>query len=74
MFFDNWVSVFSPNFCLFLKVSQCEIFVCSDFHDFFTIKFLWVGDFRVKKIEQIFRGSFRASKFVTVGTCMLSLI
>ncbi len=32
----------------YLKVPKCEIFDRSDFHDFYTIKFLWEGDFGVK--------------------------
>ena len=31
-----------------LKVPKCEIFGRSDFHDFYTIKSLWEGDFGVK--------------------------
>jgi hypothetical protein len=31
-----------------LKVHKCEIFGRSDFHDFYTIKSFWVGDFEVK--------------------------
>ncbi len=31
-----------------LKVPKCEIFDRSDFHDFYTIKSLWEGDFGVK--------------------------
>ncbi len=51
---------------------KCEIFDRSDFHDFYNIKSLWGGDFGVKiKKFQIFRGSFRAVKFLTH---MLSLI
>ena len=43
-----------------------EIFDRSDFPDFYTIKSLRVGDFRVKikKILKIFRGSFRGAKFL----------
>jgi hypothetical protein len=33
-----------------LKVAKFEIFYCSDFHDFYTIKSLHEGDFGVKKI------------------------
>ncbi len=47
-----------------LKVPKSEIFDCSDFHDFYTIK---EGDFGEKK----FRGSFGTAKFTTG---MLSLI
>jgi hypothetical protein len=56
-----------------LKVPKCEIFDHSDFHDFYTIKSLWEGDFgvKIKKFKQIFRGSFGATKFLT---CMLSII
>ncbi len=32
-----------------LKVPKCEIFDRSDFDDFYTIKSLCEGDFRVKK-------------------------
>ncbi len=28
-----------------LKVPKCEIFDRSDFHDFYSIKPVWVGDF-----------------------------
>ncbi len=31
-----------------LKVPKCEIFDGSDFHDFYTNKSLWEGDFGVK--------------------------
>ncbi len=31
-----------------LKVPKCEIFDRSDFHDLYTKKPLWVGDFRAK--------------------------
>jgi hypothetical protein len=31
-----------------LKVPKCEIFDCSDFNDFYTIKSLCEGDFVVK--------------------------
>ncbi len=31
-----------------LKVTKCEKFHRTDFFDFFTIKPLWVGDFRAK--------------------------
>jgi hypothetical protein len=33
---------------LILKVPKCEIFDRSDFHDFYTIKSLWEGNFGVK--------------------------
>ncbi len=32
-----------------LKVPKCEIFDRSDFHDFYSIKPVWVGDFGAKK-------------------------
>jgi hypothetical protein len=35
------------NWKLTLKVPKCEIFDHSDFHDFYTIKSLWEGDFGV---------------------------
>jgi hypothetical protein len=35
-------------YILLLKVSKCEIFDCSDFHDFYTIMPFWVGDFGAK--------------------------
>ena len=56
-----------------LKVPKREIFDRSDFPDFYTIKSLWEGDFRVriKCLKKIFRGSFGAAKFLTR---MLSLI
>jgi hypothetical protein len=56
---------------MFLKVPKCEIFNRSDFHDFYTIKSLWEGDFGVKIKCKKFRGSFGAAKFLTR---MLSLI
>ncbi len=31
-----------------LKVPKCEDFDGSDFHDFYAIKPVWVGDFRVE--------------------------
>jgi hypothetical protein len=31
-----------------LKVPKCEIFERSDFHDFYSIKPFWVGDFGAK--------------------------
>ncbi len=31
-----------------LKVPKCEIFNRSDFHDFYSIKSFWVGDFGAK--------------------------
>ncbi len=31
-----------------LKVPKCDIFVRSDFPDFYTIKSSWVGDLEVK--------------------------
>jgi hypothetical protein len=47
-------------------VPKREIFDLSDFPDFYTIKPLRVGDFgvKIKKILQIFRGSFRGAKFL----------
>jgi hypothetical protein len=45
----------------FLKVPKCENFHRTDFFYFYTIKPLWVGDFRVKNKKfkiLIFRGSF----------------
>ncbi len=52
---------------------KCEIFDRSDFDDFYTMKFLWGGDFgvKIKVCFFIFRGSFGAAKFLTG---MLSLI
>ena len=49
-----------------LKVPKREIFDGSDFPDFYTIKSLRVGDFRVKikKFLKIFRVSFRGAKFL----------
>jgi hypothetical protein len=41
-------------------VPKCEIFDRSDFHEFYTIKLFWVGDFGVKyelKITLIFGGA-----------------
>ncbi len=32
----------------YLKVPKCEIFDRSDFHDFYSIKPFWVGDFGAK--------------------------
>ncbi len=32
----------------FLKVPKCEIFDRSDFHDFYSIKPFWIGDFEAK--------------------------
>jgi hypothetical protein len=56
-----------------LKGAQSEIFDCWDFPDFYTIKFLWEGDFavKIKNLKKIFRDSFGAAKFLTH---MLSLI
>jgi hypothetical protein len=56
-----------------LKVPKCEIFDRSDFHDFYPIKSLWEGDFgvKIKCLNNIFRGSFGAAKFLTR---MLSII
>ncbi len=52
---------------------KCEIFDSSDVHDFHTIKSLREGDIgvKIKKIKQIFRGSFGAAKFLMR---MLSII
>ncbi len=38
----------------------------SYFHDFYTIKSLWEGDFgvKIKKFSNIFGGSFGAEKFL----------
>ncbi len=46
---------------------KCEIFDRSDFPDLYTIKSLHVGDFgvKIKNLLKIFRGSFRAAKFLT---------
>jgi hypothetical protein len=41
------------NFCN-LKVPKREIFDCSDFPDFYTIKSSWVGDFVVKILTYYF--------------------
>ncbi len=35
-------------FGMHLKVPKCEIFDCSDFYDFYTIKTFWFGDFGAK--------------------------
>jgi hypothetical protein len=35
-------------FTFSLKVPKCEIFDRSDFHDFYSIKPFWVGDFGAK--------------------------
>ena len=53
-------------FTFYLKVPKREIFDRSDFPDFYTMKSLRVGDFgvKIKKILQIFRGSFRGAKFL----------
>ncbi len=32
----------------YLKVLKCEIYDGSDFHDVYTIKSFWVGDYRDK--------------------------
>jgi hypothetical protein len=47
-------------------VPKCDIFDRSDFHDFYTIKSLWEGNFgvNIKKMIFIFRGSFGAAKFL----------
>jgi hypothetical protein len=40
---------FAKNLCASpLKVPKCEIFDRSDFHDFYSIKPVWVGDFGAK--------------------------
>ncbi len=47
------------------KGPTCEIFNCSDFiHDFYTIKSLWVGDFRIniKIVLQNIQGFIQGSK------------
>jgi hypothetical protein len=42
---SEWIRVdFGPS----LKVPKCEIFDRSDFHDFYSIKPFWVGDFGAK--------------------------
>jgi hypothetical protein len=48
-------------------VPKREIFDCSDFPDFYTIKSLRVGDFgvKIKKSLKIFRVAFRGAKFLT---------
>ncbi len=47
IFFENFNSKLS-HACVPLKVPKREIFDCSDFPDFYTIKSLRVGDFGVK--------------------------
>ncbi len=50
-----------PSVLKMLKVPKCENFHRTDFFYFYTIKPLWVGDFRakIKKLKiVIFRGSF----------------
>jgi hypothetical protein len=42
------ILVFSLSSNFSLQVAKCEIFDRSDFHDFYTIKPLLVGDFGVK--------------------------
>jgi hypothetical protein len=37
-----------------LKVPECEIFNCSDFYDFYTIKSLWVNDCGAKILIKYF--------------------
>jgi hypothetical protein len=37
-----------------LKLPKCEIFNRSDFHDFYTIKPFWVGDFVAKIYCELF--------------------
>ncbi len=55
-----------------LKVPKREIFDRSDFHDFYTMKSLRIGDIgvKIKKNLQIFRGSFRGAKFLTRMLCV----
>jgi hypothetical protein len=53
-----------------LKVPKCEIFKRSAFRDFYTIKSQWGGGDEVDFVAKIifyflFRGSFRAAKFLT---------
>ncbi len=71
----EWISVWQYflSFPFLLKVPKCEIFDRSDFHDFYTIRSLWEGDFgvKIKWFKKILRGSFGAAKFLTH---MLSLI
>jgi hypothetical protein len=52
---------------LHLIMPNCETFDRSDLHDFYTIKSLREGDFRVKIefLKLIFSGSFWAAKFLT---------
>jgi hypothetical protein len=47
-------------------VPKCEIFNRSDFDDFYTIKSLCEGEFRVKikNFIKIFGGSFKGEKFL----------
>jgi len=62
-------------FCklLELKVPKCEIFNLLDFHDFYTLKPLWLGDFRaVIKNSKAFC-LFMVSKFVWRNKFLSSL-
>jgi hypothetical protein len=48
-------------------VSKCESFDCFDFHYFYTIKHIWVGDFGAKILVnflKIYSSSFRSAKFL----------
>ncbi len=53
-----------------------EIFDRSDFPDFYTIKYVSVGDFgvKIKKKLKIFRGAFRGAKFLPVYIVVFFLI
>jgi hypothetical protein len=62
-------------------VTKCEIFYCSDFHEFYTIKSLWEGGFGVKiAIENLtlghlginVQGSFVHFTSNTAGNTFLS--
>jgi hypothetical protein len=50
---EKWESGAKPPLNSSLKVPKREIFDRSDFPDFYTIKSLCVGDFRVKKEKKI---------------------
>jgi hypothetical protein len=39
-------------------VPKCEILDRSDFHDFYTIKPFWVGDFGAEMLTNIFKKYF----------------
>jgi hypothetical protein len=43
--FDIFQTPLSSHYPLPLKVTKCEIFDRSDFHDFYTLKPFWVGDY-----------------------------